>query len=295
MSIPDYETIMLPLLQFAADQKVHSFQEAIDAMAERFNLTDEERKKRYPSGKLIIFNNQVVCARAALKQGGLLEYPKPKHFRITQKGIELLKSNPTKIDHKFIRHLMKANDPDHEGNAELCDVSAYSPEELLEDAYKQLRESLAADLLSMMKQCSPEFFERLVIDVLVKMGYGGTRQDAGQAIGRTGDGGIDGVIKEDRLGLDSVYIQAKRWDGVVGRPEIQKFAGALQGRHARKGIFITTGRFSDEAHDYVKYIDSRIVLIDGETLVELMIDNDVGVNTVRSLHIKKIDHDYFEE
>lgn len=147
----------------------------------------------------------------------------------------------------------------------------------------------------MVKQCSPEFFEKLVIDVLVRMGYGGTLQDAGQAIGRTGDEGIDGVIKEDRLGLDSVYIQAKRWDGVVGRPEIQKFAGALQGRHARKGIFITTGRFSEEAHEYVKNIESKIVLIDGETLVELMIDNDVGVNTVRSIQIKKIDHDYFTE
>ncbi|WP_369425728.1 restriction endonuclease [Methanothrix sp.] len=147
----------------------------------------------------------------------------------------------------------------------------------------------------MVKQCSPEFFEKLVIDVLVKMGYGGTRQDAGQAIGRAGDEGIDGIIKEDRLGLDSVYIQAKRWDGTVGRPEIQKFAGALQGKHARKGIFITTGQFSEEAYDYVKVIDSRIVLIDGETLVELMIDNDVGVNTVRSIHIKKIDHDYFSE
>ncbi len=147
----------------------------------------------------------------------------------------------------------------------------------------------------MVKQCSPEFFEKVVIDTLVKIGYGGTRQDAGQAIGRTGDEGIDGIIKEDHLGLDSIYIQAKRWDGVVGRPEIQKFAGALQGRHARKGIFITTGRFSDEAYEYVARIDSRIVLIDGEALAELMIDYDVGVNQVRTLHISKIDHDYFSE
>jgi len=146
-----------------------------------------------------------------------------------------------------------------------------------------------------VKQCSPEFFEKVVIDTLVKIGYGGTRQDAGQAIGRTGDEGIDGIIKEDHLGLDSIYIQAKRWDGVVGRPEIQKFAGALQGRHARKGIFITTGRFSDEAYEYVARIDSRIVLIDGEALAELMIDYDVGVNQVRTLHISKIDHDYFSE
>lgn len=158
-----------------------------------------------------------------------------------------------------------------------------------------MRESLAAELLSMVKQCSPEFFEKVVIDTLVKIGYGGTRQDAGQAIGRTGDEGIDGIIKEDHLGLDSIYIQAKRWDGVVGRPEIQKFAGALQGRHARKGIFITTGRFSDEAYEYVARIDSRIVLIDGEALAELMIDYDVGVNQVRTLHISKIDHDYFSE
>lgn len=294
MDIHDYETIMLPLLEFAADQKEHSFIEAIDAMAKRFNLTEEERKKRFPSG-VLIFNNQVARARSHLKQAGLLEYPKPKHFRITQKGIEILKSNPKKINYKFISNLVKAKDPDQGSDAKLCAISAYSPEELLDDAYQQLRESLASDLLTMVKQCSPEFFERLVIDVLVKMGYGGTRQDAGQAVGRTGDEGIDGIIKEDRLGLDSIYIQAKRWDGVVGSPEIQKFAGALQGKHAHKGIFITTGHFSDEAYKYVARIDSKIVLIDGKRLVELMIDNDVGVNTVRSIQIKKIDHDYFSE
>jgi len=301
MGIPDYETIMLPLLEFAADQKAHTPREAVDAMTERFNLTYEERRQLLPSGQQTVIANRVGWARTYLKKAGLLESPTRGYFRITQRGLDVLKSRPERIDVKFLERFpefLEFKNPTKtkydKTNGPVIQ-SASTPEELLADAYQRLRESLAADLLSMVKQCSPEFFEMLVIDVLVRMGYGGTRQDAGQAIGRTGDEGIDGLIKEDRLGLDSVYIQAKRWDGVVGRPEIQKFAGALQGRHARKGIFITTGRFSEEAHEYVKNIDSKIVLIDGEMLVELMIDNDVGVNTVRSIQIKKIDHDYFTE
>jgi len=170
-----------------------------------------------------------------------------------------------------------------------------NPEEALETAYQELQDNLSSELLQTIKDCSPEFFERLVIDVLIKMGYGGSRKEAGQAVGRTGDGGIDGIIKEDKLGLDIIYIQAKRWEGSVGRPEIQKFAGALQGQRARKGIFITTSDFTKDALDYVKNIDSKIILIDGSQLAELMIEHSVGVSPVASYEIKKIDSDYFIE
>jgi restriction system protein len=170
-----------------------------------------------------------------------------------------------------------------------------TPEEGIEAAYQRVREQLAQELLQTVKSCSPTFFERLVVDLLVKMGYGGTRRDAGQAIGRTGDGGIDGIIKEDRLGLDIVYIQAKRWDNTVGRPQIQQFAGALQGQRARKGVFITTSAFSQAAQEYVSRLDSKIVLIDGETLAQLMMDYDIGVATIATYDLKRIDSDYFIE
>jgi len=180
-------------------------------------------------------------------------------------------------------------------STDLLEKAQETPEEVLERAYQDLRQELARELLDYVKKCSPQFFEQLVIDLLVKMGYGGSREDAARAIGRTGDEGIDGIINEDRLGLDTLYIQAKRWDGVVGRPEVQRFAGALQGQRARKGILITTSRFSEEAREYAARINSKIVLIDGERLAELMIDYGVGVSQVTSYEIKKIDQDYFTE
>ncbi len=170
-----------------------------------------------------------------------------------------------------------------------------TPEEMIEAAYQKLRQGLAVELLQTIKSCSPAFFERLVIDLLVKMGYGGTRKDAGQAIGKSGDGGIDGIIKEDRLGFDVVYVQAKRWDNVVSRPEIQKFAGALQGQRAKKGVFITTSSFTRDARDYVSMIESKIVLIDGDLLAQLMIDFNIGVTAVASYELKRVDSDYFTE
>ena len=165
----------------------------------------------------------------------------------------------------------------------------------METAYQKVRKELAQELLKQIKQCTPAFFEKLVIDLLVKMGYGGTRRDAGQAVGRTGDGGIDGIIREDRLGLDNIYLQAKRWDGSVGRPKIQKFAGALQGQRAKKGVFITTSSFTGDAHDFVSRIDNKIVLIDGDLLAQLMIDHNVGVSTTALYEIKRVDSDYFSE
>ena len=174
-------------------------------------------------------------------------------------------------------------------------IAAVTPEEAIESAYQGLRDQLAQELLDVVLKCSPTFFEQLVVDLLVKMGYGGSRRDAGERIGRSGDGGIDGIIKEDRLGLDTLFIQAKRWQGSVGRPEVQKFVGALQGQRARKGVFITTSTYTADAVDYVARIDTKVILIDGKALSNLMVDFDVGVSASATYVVKRIDSDYFED
>jgi restriction system protein len=301
MPIPDYQTIMLPLLRFAADGEEHSLRETIEALADQFELTDEERRDLLPSGQQATFDNRVGWARTYMKKAGLLESTRRGYYRITDRGMDVIGQNPPEINRVFLmqfpefiefqrpRSLDKAEADEQETN------ETRTPEEGIESAYQRVRQGLAAELLQTVKALTPAFFERLVIDLLVKMGYGGTRRDAGQAVGRSGDGGIDGIIKEDRLGLDIVYIQAKRWEGTVGRPEIQKFAGALQGQRARKGIFITTSEFSGAAQEYVSKIDNKIVLIDGDTLAQLMIDYNIGVAPIASYELKRIDSDYFTE
>jgi len=301
MGIPDYQTIMLPLLRFAGDQQEHSLREAIDRLADDFGLTEEERKELLSSGQQEIFNNRVAWARSYMGKAGLLESTRRGYVKITDRGMKVLKQNPERIGVKFLdqfeefrqfralRHT-KTEEEEVEG-----ETHERTPEEALESAYNQLRDNLANDLLQQIKSCSPGLFEKIVVELLLKMGYGGSRQDAGRAIGRSGDEGIDGIIKEDRLGLDIIYIQAKRWENSVGRPEVQKFAGALQGQRARKGIMITTSNFSKEALDYASRIDSKIVLIDGEQLAQLMIDHSLGVSPMAAYEIKKIDTDYFTE
>lgn len=222
--------------------------------------------------------------------------------KITERGIKLLNQSPSEINVKFLKQFpefvqfispKKDNNDFEQGIEEILDTT---PQESIEFGYQKIRKDLEIDLLNRVKSCSADFFERLLVDLLVKMGYGGSRRDAGKAIGKSGDGGIDGIIKEDKLGLDIVYIQAKRWDNtVVGRPEIQKFVGALHGQRARKGVFITTSKFSQEAREYVSVIDSKIVLIDGQQLAQFMIDNNVGVSTVSTYEIKKLDSDYFTD
>ncbi|MCP9452859.1 MAG: restriction endonuclease [Nitrospira sp.] len=301
MAIPDYQSIMLPLLRFAADEQEHSLQEAIESLAAEFGLTEEEKKELLPSGQQPTFENRVAWARTYLVKAALLEAPRRGFFRITPRGREVLSQRPTAITVKLLEQFPEFLDfrtKRHESKEETQlseNRSLQTPGELLESAYQKLREDLAAELLKTVKECSPAFFERLVIDVLVKMGYGGSRKEAGKAIGRSGDEGIDGIINEDRLGLDVIYIQAKRWKDPIGRPEIQKFVGALQGHRANKGIFITTSSFTREAQDYVAKINSKIVLIDGEQLCQLMIDHNVGVTPVVSYETKKIDGDYFLE
>lgn len=301
MPIPDYQAIMLPLLHFVADGKEHSLREVIESLAENFRLTDEERKELLPSGRQPTFDNRVGWARTYMKKAGLLESTKRGYFRITQRGGEVIRSHPTDINVKFLeqfpefvkfKSFTREPQPD---NSRLKVDDSQTPEEDIELAIQKLNQELASDILQAIKGCSPVFFEKLVVDLLVKMGYGGTRKDAGKTVGRTGDGGIDGIINEDRLGLDIIYIQAKRWENPVGRPEIQKFAGALQGMRARKGIFITTSTFTNEARDYVSRIDSKIILIGGETIAQLMIEHNVGVAPFVSYQVKKIDSDYFND
>lgn len=301
MSIPDYQSIMLPLLKFAGDGQEHSLRETIEILADEFDLSHEERSELLPSGQQAIFDNRVGWARTYMKKAGMLETTRRGYYQITERGQQVLRSNPSRIDAAFLKQFpefVEFQRPTREkvDESEIQESNeTRTPEEIIETAYQKVRQGLAVELLQTIKEHSPAFFERLVIDLLVKMGYGGTRKDAGQAIGRSGDGGIDGIIKEDRLGLDIVYVQAKRWDSVVGSPEIQKFAGALQGQRAKKGVFITTSTFSQAALDYVSRIDSKIVLIDGNMLAQLMIDYNIAVAPVALYELKRIDSDYFTE
>ena len=307
VAVPDYQSIMLPLLRFAgATGREISTAEAAEALARELGLTDEDLKETLPSGIQSTFINRVGWASTYMKKAVLLETAQRGYYRITQRGRELLKKEPPTINVKLLKQypeflefqqLKGTRSHGKEGALlETAEPSKVTPSEALESAYENLRDELAGELLRKLKSCSPGFFERVVIDLLVKMGYGGSRSDAGRAIGRSGDGGIDGTIKEDKLGLDEVFVQAKRWDNnPVGRPEVMQFAGALQAQKARKGIFITTSRFTDDATKYVSRIESKIVLIDGERLCDLMIEHDVGVSTVSAYPVKKIDTDYFDE
>lgn len=301
MAIPDYQTLMLPLLRFAADGKEHTTREAAEALASEFGLTSAERGELLASGQAI-FNNRVGWANSYIKKAGLLESPRRGVWRLSARGKDVLAENPARIDVKYLERFpefMAFRDAAR-NSREMATESAettneQTPEEALELAYQGLRGNLVQEILSKILSCSPAFFEQLVVELLVKMGYGGSRRDAGERIGQSGDGGIDGIIKEDRLGLDTLYIQAKRWQGSVGRPEIQKFVGALQGQRARKGVFITTSTYTAEAADYASRIDTKVVLIDGKHLANLMIDFDVGVSVAASYIVKRIDSDYFDE
>lgn len=303
MAIPDFQSIMLPLLRFCADSREHTNREAIETLAQEFRLTEEERKQLLPSGQQCVFENRVAWARAHMKMAGLIENTSRGIFRITNQGNQLLKKSPAEINLRVLREFpeyLEARDRNQVNKTEDAskdsdEQESKTPAERLEEAYEILRKNLASELLSQLKSASPTFFEKVVVEVIVKMGYGGSRKDAGQAIGRSGDEGIDGIIKEDRLGLDIIYIQAKRWENTVARPEIQKFAGALQGKRARKGIFITTSDFSQNAHEYVAAIESKIILIDGQQLSQLMIDFGVGVATDAIYELKRLDSDYFTE
>ena len=305
MAIPDFQSIFWPILELASDQKEHATQEAHDVLADHYDLNEEERRELLPSGGQKKFKNRVSWAKFYLEKAGIFVKTKRAHFQITERGLEIFAQKPEPFNVRFLANTFPEFKEFHQRrpqkNATKDDVEEVlnqnvNPEEALETAFHALKSTLSGELLQTVKDGSPAFFEQLVVDLLVKMGYGGSRKEAGMAIGKSGDEGIDGIIKEDRLGLDVIYIQAKRYtENTIGRPDIQKFAGALQGQRAKKGIFITTTKFSRDAHEYVKNIDTKIILINGEELADLMIDHNVGVTPITAYEVKKIDQDYFEE
>ena len=303
MPIPDYQSIMLPLLQHLKDGQTRSIRELADELADEFGLSTAEREELLPSGRQPTFRNRVGWARTYLSKAKLLERVARGQYRISERGSQVLLSSPQRIDNAYLTQFPEFNEfrtraPQQRratrASEEPTDADE-PPQEMIDRSYQELREQLAQDLLDEVKSSPPEFFEQLVVDLLVAMGYGGSRLDAGQAVGGSGDGGIDGIIKEDRLGLDAVYVQAKRWENSVGRPVVQGFAGSLEGHRARKGVMITTSNFSKDAQHYVGMIEKRIVLIDGEQLAQLMIDHGIGVSEVQSYTIYRIDSDYFSE
>jgi restriction system protein len=307
MPVPDYQTVMLPLLRLTSDGNEHTLVQSAEAIADEFRLADEERKEMLSgSGQLKIYN-RVGWARTYMAKAGLLEAVGRGKFKITERGLELLKTKPKKIDVNLLNQFPEfvefrtgsAGNRLNSSSGSSGDLAAaqQTPQELLESSYQTLHQQVADDLLERISKSSPRFFERLVVDLLVAMGYGGSRKDAGQALhtGKSGDDGIDGIIKEDRLGLDAVYVQAKRWKATVGRPEVQGFAGSLEGHRARKGVFITTSQFSADAREYVSRIEKKIILVDGQQLASLSIEFGVGVEAVSSYKTHRIDTDYFEE
>lgn len=302
MAIPDYQSCMLPLLRQLNDGHEHALGELIDALADEFALTPEERAQLLPSGRQSVFRNRVGWARTYLNKAGLVESSRRGVWCLTERGRTALAQAPSRIDNRFLSQWPEfvefvQPDPNRLGTAHASEepASPQTPQELMDEAHQSLRDQLAREVLTRVQACSPAFFEQLVVDLLVKMGYGGNRRDAGQRIGQSGDGGIDGIIKEDVLGLDTVFIQAKRWQGTVGRPEIQKFVGALHGRQAHKGVFITTSDFTAEARDYAERLGNQVVLVDGAQLARFMIDFDVGVAPAASYVVKRIDLDFFED
>lgn len=301
MAIPAFNDYLLPVLQYTADGSEHTISELVDAMAKHFHLSDADIAEMLPSGTQARHQNRVYWARTYLAKAGLLDATGRGRFRITTRGTELLAKKLDRIDRgtlvqypefKLFSQQTGVSPPPP---AAVQHEETETPEERLESSYQSLRRELADRLLAQVMKSSPAFFERLVVDVLVAMGYGGSRTDAGKAVGQSGDGGVDGIIKEDRLGLDIVYVQAKRWEAAVGSPAVRDFVGSLVGHSAGKGVLITTSRFSRDAEDYARKIPQKVVLIDGTELADLMIDFGVGVTTANTYAVKKLDLDYFGE
>jgi restriction system protein len=293
---------MRPLLLAHDDGKEHLNRDLVAQLADRFGLTEDERREMLPSGGARLFDNRIGWAKSHIMQAGLLMAPRRAISIITPLGQKSLSENPERIDLRvlqgyegYVEFRNRRKNGEESTTAIEETEDSQTPEEILENAYLQVRRQIESDLLAQIMSSPPDFLERVVVDLVVRMGYGGSRKDAGKALGRSGDEGIDGIINEDPLGLDVIYLQAKRWEGSVGRPEIQKFAGALQGQRAKKGIFITTSSFTTEAREFASRIETKIILIDGQLLAKLMFDHNVGVTTASNYEVKKIDSDYFND
>lgn len=305
MPIPDFQTVMRPLLEAVQDGTPMTLAEVRDVVCTKFSLTDEERREMIASGRQTIIQNRVGWARTYMNKAGLLEIPERGKVKITQRGVEALRNGPERISVSWLKqfpefkefHGQRLEDDVPSIKPEVVAIREHTatPDEQLESVHKALMDELAGELLCTIQEASPTFFERLVVDLMIAMGYGGSRKEAGQATRATNDDGIDGIIKEDRLGLDVIYLQAKRWTNTVHRPEIDKFIGALTRQRARKGVFITTSEFSQGARECVSSLDIKVVLIDGRELARMMIDNNLGVTSRQVYEVKDIDSDYFLE
>lgn len=301
MPIPPFHELLMPLLKFMNDGRIRRHAEIVEFLGRHFAVSDAEFEELLPSGKQARFDNRVRWAVVHLRKAGLLASPKRGEILITDLGRQTVKSGITAIDVAYLERFpayasFRSADIEPTEAAETSKrADEETPEESIGRIHATLRRQLADDILENVKACSPRFFERLVVELLSTMGYGRGLRDLAQVTGKSGDGGIDGVIREDKLGLDIVAIQAKRWDRSVGRPEVQAFAGSLEGARSRKGVFITTSTFTRDARDYVKNIDKRIVLIDGEELAQMMIDYGVGVIDRETYTIKKLDAGFFAE
>jgi restriction system protein len=308
MAIPDFQKFFYPVLKFISDQKEHTLDEIRELLTNYFSLSEEDKAERVPSGVQTKFDNRIYWTKSYFNKAKIIESTKRSHLRITERGIKFLEKHTAgftikdlKVFPEFREFTQGTNSiPGHTDKqpteSDYSSNEVKTPLEKLEESYQYIKRELASELLEKIKTNSWQFFEDLVIDLMVKMGYGGSRNKAGESIKRNNDEGIDGIINEDKLGLDVIYLQAKLWkeETTIGRPEIQKFVGALHGQRAKKGVFITTSSFSKTAIDYVKSIDPKIILIDGVTLANLMIEHNVGTATVETYQIKKIDLDYFE-
>ncbi|MEI7702838.1 MAG: restriction endonuclease [Planctomycetia bacterium] len=305
MSIPDFQSLMLPLLRLLSDEREWAIRDLTRALEDEFALTEGERQEMLPSGYTRVIVNRVGWAKAHMKEAGLIASVRRGYAKITGDGKALLKKNPPGIDLKLLTTFpayrefqkRKKSETAAELNVpELTSTQMITPDEQIDASHAELHEALAAEILEQVLLFSDSRFEHLVVELLVAMGYGGSIADAGKAVGRRGDGGIDGVIKEDRLGLDVIVIQAKKWtNGIVGRPEVQAFVGSMEGYRASKGVFITTSTFSGPAVEYIQQIQRKIALIDGRLLANLMIEHGVGVTTYRAIQLKRLDMDYFQE
>jgi restriction system protein len=300
MAVPDYETLMLPVLKYLSDGQVRKTAQLVSFIAERFHLSPEDRKQLIPSGRAKLINNRVGWACTYLRKAGLISSPRRAYNQITDDGTGVLASHPQKIDITFLQQFPKFRQFQEDSKAiekqeakASATLTEQTPEEIIGAQSELINSSLAADLLEQITTMSPDAFEQLVVDLLLAMGYGGTAEDAGRAIGKSNDGGIDGVIMEDVLGLDTIYIQAKKWKGTVPVKEVRDFAGALMSKRSGKGVFITTSNFPPSADEFVKSVGLKIILIDGKRLASLMIKYNLGVTTTSTIEIKQIDSDYF--
>lgn len=301
MPIPSYQDLYKDFLTSICDGGIYSMNQVRDLLSAKLSVSEEERTTLLPSGKQRIWNSRVGWSKTYLAKAGLVVQPQRGFVQISSRGLDVLAEQPTLIDDKYLCRFDEFRDfvsPGGSGDYDLeltikATSTGISPEEQLESSYLQVRQALQSELLDRIMTCSPEFFEQLVIDLLLKMGYGGSPSDAAK-VGRSGDGGIDGIIKEDKLGLNTLYLQAKRWANSVGRPEVQRFAGALHGQRAKKGILITTSTFTKEAESYANNIETKIVLIDGRKLTEFMFDYGLGCSSQSIFELKKIDSDYFD-